>query len=246
MNKLTENSYHEVHEEHEVNLMCLTKKAFLVYFVIFVYFVVGVGWADSSKKDLTVEDVTNKVEEAQAAFQDAQMDLQMEMKDTVSGTQQNSKGAVKMKSPDKIFVHYTQPTEQFLYIGGNLTEMYQPDQKTLYQQHNGKGKEAAPVYLGVGKQLKKYVDISKVTLYKNSDSEVGLLFIPKDKMTAGFDKMKVLIHKKDWWPYEIEMETPSMNSKVKFSNISFNKGLKESLFKFTVPKGVQVVEGAVF
>jgi len=42
------------------------------------------------------------------------------------------------------------------------------------------------------------------------------------------------------------METPSMKSKAKFSNISFNKGLKESLFKFTPPKGVQVVEGAVF
>jgi outer membrane lipoprotein-sorting protein len=201
---------------------------------------------DSTKKELTVADVTQKVEEAQAAFQDAQMDLQMEMKDSLSGTQQNSKGAVKMKFPDKIFVHYTQPTEQFLYIGGNLTQMYQPDQKTVYQQHNGKGKDAAPVYLGVGKQLKKYVEISKVTLFKNSDSEVGLLFEPKDKMTAGFDKMKVLIHKKDWWPYQIEMETPSMNSKAKFSNIFFNKGLKESLFEFAAPKGVQVVEGVVF
>src|SRR5450631_4323351 len=59
---------------------------------------------ESTKKELTVADVTQKVEEVQAVFQDAQMDLQMEMKDTVSGTQQNSKGAVKMKSPDKIFV----------------------------------------------------------------------------------------------------------------------------------------------
>src|SRR5579872_2805728 len=147
----------------------------------------------AAKKDLTVADVTQKVEEAQAAAQDAQMDLQMEMKDSLSGAQQNSKGAVKMKFPDKIFVHYTQPSEQYLYIGGSLTQMYQPDQKTVYQQHTGKGENEAPVYLGVGKQLKKYVEISNVTLFKNSDSEVGLLFIPKDKITAGFDKMKVLI-----------------------------------------------------
>jgi len=198
------------------------------------------------KKELTVADVSKKVQEAQVAAQDAQMDLSMEMKDTLSGAQQKSKGTVKMKFPDKIFVHYTQPSEQFLYVGGSLTQMYQPDQKTVYRQHNGKGKDAAPVYLGIGKQLKKYIEISKVTLAQNSDSEVVLLFIPNDKMTAGFDKMRVRIHKKDWWPYQIEMETPSMNTKAIFSNLSFNKNLKESLFQFTMPQGVQVVEGSVF
>lgn len=85
-----------------------------------------------------------------------------------------------------------------------------------------------------------------MTLAQNSDSEVVLLFIPNDKMTAGFDKMRVRIHKKDWWPYQIEMETPSMNTKAIFSNLSFNKNLKESLFQFTMPQGVQVVEGSVF
>lgn len=248
MKKLTKKDNHKVHEGHKLKQRSfLFRKIFSIYFVTFVYFVVGVVLAGAeTKKELTVAEVSKKVQEAQAAAQDAQMELNTEMKDTLSGAQQKSKGKVMMKSPDKIFAHYTQPTEQFLYVDANLTQMYQPDQKTLYQQHTGKGKDSAPVYLGIGKQLKKYIEISKVTLYKNSGDEVGLLFIPNDKMTAGFDKMRVLIHKKDWWPYQIEMETPSMNTKAKFSNFSFNQGLKESLFQFTPPKGVQVVEGSVF
>ncbi len=202
--------------------------------------------ATPGKKELTVSDVAQKVEGAQNSIQDAQMDLEMEMKDSLSGAEQKSRASVSMKSPDKIYAHYTKPEEQFLYVGGSLSQMYQPGQKTVYQQRTGKGKRAEPVYLGVGKQLKKYIGISKVTLCRNNDNEVGLLFIPNDKMTAGFDKMRVYIHKKDWWPYQVEMETPSMNTKAKFSNFSFNKGLKDELFKFTPPKDAQVVDGDIF
>ena len=200
---------------------------------------------DKPKKDLSVKEIAQKVEDAQNALQDLQMDLEMQMKDALSGSQQDMKGVVNMKSPDKMFVHYTRPTEQFLYIGGSLIQMYQPDQKTVYQQKNGDGKNA-PIYLGVGKQLKKYIDISKVSVIKNSDSEVELLLTPHDSMTAGFDRMKVFIHKKDWWPYQMEVETPSNSTKAKFSHLVFNKGLKSSLFQFTPPKGAQVVEGAIF
>ncbi len=201
------------------------------------FFQVSAVAGTEPKKELTVAEISKNVQAAQEAAKDSQMDLVMEMKDTLSGAVQKSKGKVQMKSPDKIFVHYTQPAEQFLYVGGNLSQMYQPDQKTVYQQRQGKGKNAAPVYLGIGKQLKKYIEISKVTLAKNSGDEVELLFIPNDKMDAGFDKMRVMIHKKDWWPYQIEMETPSMNTKAKFSNLSFNQGLKDSLFQFTPPEG---------
>lgn len=202
-------------------------------------------WADSAK-DLSVDQVSQNVEQAQSAIQDVQMDLKMEMKDSLSGTQQKLTGKVKIKSPDMIYVHYTQPSDQYLYAQGDLVQMYQPAQKMVYQQHTGKGQSAnAPIYLGVGKELKKYIRISRVSIIENSDSQVGLLFIPLVE-DSGFDKMKVYIHKKDWWPFRMEVETPAMTTKADFSNISFNSGLQDSLFLFTPPKDAQVVEGAVF
>jgi len=202
-------------------------------------------WADQPKKALSVTDVTDKVEEAQSAIQDVQMDLSMEMKDTLSGTEQKSKGTVKIKSPNKVLVHYTQPSEQFLYMVGPLAEMYQPDQKMVYQQHKEKGDTSGPVYLGVGKELKRYVAISRVSIIKDDNDEVGLLFMPTVD-NAGFDKMRVYIHKKDWWPYQMEVTTPSMVTKARFSNFTYNKGLKDDLFEFKIPKGTEIVEGAIF
>ncbi len=199
----------------------------------------------SAKKDLTVEDVSKKIEEAQASIRDVQMDLNLEMKDSLSNQKQSCKGAIKIKNPDKIFVHYTKPTEQFLYAQGDLLEMYQPDQKTVYEQHQAKKGHSAPVYLGVGKELKKYFDISRVTIIKNDGNEVGLLFIPLSE-NAGFDSMKVYIRKKDWWPSQMEMLNPSMETKARFNNFQFNKGLSDQLFQFKPPAETQVVEGEIF
>lgn len=204
-----------------------------------------IGARAEDKKDLSVADVSKKVEDAQASVQDVQMDLSMEMKDSLSGTQQKVNGQIKIKSPNLVYVHYNKPMEQFLYVSGSLAQMYQPSEKMVYQQHNGKGAHAEPVYVGVGKELKKYIAISRVSIIKDSDSEIELLFIPAVD-DAGFDKMRVSIHKKDWWPYQMEVETPSTTTKAVFSNFSFNKGLPESLFQFTPPKGAEIVEGAVF
>ena len=200
----------------------------------------------SSPKDgLTVAEVTQNVQEAQEGMKDVCMNLEMEMKDALSGQVRRVKGTISLKSANKVFVHYTKPEEQFLYAQGSLMQMYQPSQKTVYQQRVGKGRDASPVYLGVGRQLKKYVDISTVSIAKNNRDEVELLFIPA-KENAGFDRMKVLIRKKDWWPCKMEVQTPAMNTQARFSDFKFNQGLKDGLFEFKPPKSAQVVEGAIF
>lgn len=240
-------SHHEGHEVHKVRQKpSLVVSVLSISFVAFVTFVVGAVFAGSAEKAMTAQEISKKVEEAQSKMSDAQMSLEMEMKDSLSGVQQKMRGVVKMKSPDRIYVHYSQPEEQFLYIDGKMAQMYQPSLKTVYRQASGKDKDSAPVYLGVGKQLKKYMVTSKVSVLKETGDEVSLLLVPKDKMSAGFDRMTVFIRKKDWWPQRMEMETPAMSTKVRFSNFSFNKGLAEELFKFTAPKGVEVVDGTIF
>jgi len=197
--------------------------------------------AGEAQKKLTVDEVLSKVDEAQTKVADAQMDLEMEMKDTLSGSGRKMKGLVQLRDPDLVRVHYKSPEEQFLYIGGKKAQMYDPAQKMVYLQQG-----SAPVYIGVGKQLKQYVKTCKVTLTKDSGDEIEVLFIPKDKIAAGFDRMKVQVRKKDWWPGRLEMETPSLRTKARFSNFKFDQGLSEALFKFTPPKGVEVVDGAIF
>jgi len=208
--------------------------------VYFVYFVVSLAFAGSDKK-LSVEEILARVDEAQTKVSDAQMDLSMEMKDTLSGSERKMKGTVRLKDPDLVLVHYKVPEEQFLYIGGKKAQLYDPGQKMVYLQSG-----SAPVYVGVGKQLKQYVKVCKVSILKDSGDEVGLLFSPKDRIAAGFDKMKVYVRKSDGWPKSLEMETPSLRTKARFSNFKFDQGLSADLFKFTPPKGVEVVDGAIF
>jgi outer membrane lipoprotein-sorting protein len=44
----------------------------------------------------------------------------------------------------------------------------------------------------------------------------------------------------------MEVETTSTISKANFKDFVFNKGLADSLFKFTPPQDAQVVEGGAF
>jgi outer membrane lipoprotein-sorting protein len=189
-----------------------------------------------------VKAVLDKVEEVQSTVMDVQMDLRMQVKDSVSGQKQSVRGQVEMKSPDKVFVHYTKPTEQYLYINGNALLMYQPDQAMVYKQSAAKGQ---PVYLGVGKQLKMYSNTSRVSIIKESGSEVVLLFVP-DGGNAQFERMRVTVRKSDWWPGKVEIESSSMTSVAEFLKPVYNQGLKDSIFKFTPPAGVNVVEGEIF
>jgi outer membrane lipoprotein-sorting protein len=194
---------------------------------------------------LSVQEVTQKVEDAQDSVDDVQMKLEMTMKDSLSGREQHQNGIIQIKSPDKVYVHYEKPNEQFLYVNGGSMKMYQPDQKTVYEQKSGKGKDRSPFYLGVGRALKKYIKVSRVSIIKDSGDEIVLLFIPLYD-NQGFDRMKVSISKKNWWPYRMEVETPSMVTRADFKDFVFNRGLADNLFKFTPPQDAQVVEGGAF
>ncbi len=204
-------------------------------------------WADEAKAALTVEMISQKVADAQSKIQDVQMDLKMRMQDTLSGKTQEVEGSVVMKSPNLVYAHYKKPSEQFLYINGSMIQMYQPGQNMVYQQESpkGAGGAAGPVYLGVGQELKRYMDISRVSISQNSDDQVVLLFIPKAD-DAAFTRMKVFIHKKDWWPYRMEVETPALITQSEFSNFRFNQGVDSKVFQFVKPHGADVVQGAIF
>jgi outer membrane lipoprotein-sorting protein len=211
-----------------------------------IFMALGSAIRAEEKTALTVKDVSDLVEAAQLAALDAQMDLRMEMKDALSGQTQNYEGKVFTKSPGKVFVHYTKPEEQFLYVGAEGSQMYQPSEKMDYVQQGAKGKDTKPVYLGVGQELKRYIDISKVKIVSENGDEVVLDFTPLDKDQSGFDHMKVTIRKKDWWPTQVEITTPAMVNKARFSRIVLNKGLKDEIFSFTPPKDAQIVQGDIF
>lgn len=203
------------------------------------------GKRPAPEMGLSVAEISRRVDEAQAAMKDVQMELKMEMKDALSGTKQKIRGVVKMKNPGRVFTHYTHPIEQFLYVKKNLVQMYQPDQGTVYRQKSQGGKAGEPVYLGVGHELNQYLAISRVSVVKEDGENVTLLFVPK-RNDALFERMKVTINKRTWWPYKIEMAAPSVETKAEFGEFKFNQGMEDSLFEFTPPDDAQIVEGAVF
>lgn len=195
---------------------------------------------------LSVAEISRRVDAAQAAMKDVRMDLKMEMKDSLSGTKQQVRGEVVMKNPGRVFVRYTHPTEQYLYISGGLIQMFQPAQNMVYKQKaSPAGKGGEPAYLGVGHELKEYMAISRVSVVQETSEEVTLLLVPKIQ-GALFERMRVVINKRTWWPVQVRMQSPSVETKATFQKFRFDTGVEDSTFEFTPPDEAQIVEGAVF
>jgi len=192
---------------------------------------------------LNAKEISRRVDAAQAAMKDVRMELKMEMKDALSGVKQNVRGVVVMKNPGKVFVHYTHPIEQFLYIRDDVIQMYQPTQNMVYKQKAGKGGE--PVYLGVGHELNQYMAISRVSVVQETSEEVTLLLVPKVS-DALFERMRVVVNKRTWWPVQVRMQSPSVETKATFQKFRFDEGVPDSTFEFSPPDDAQTVEGAVF
>ena len=119
-------------------------------------------FADAPPSALTVDQIAQKVEDAQAGAQDVQMDLKMRMQDVLSGQTQEVQGAVKLKNPNLVYAHYLKPNEQFLYINGDLAQMYQPSQNTVYRQKSAGGSGRGADLPGHGTRIK--------TLYRRLQS----------------------------------------------------------------------------
>lgn len=199
---------------------------------------------EGGEAPLTVQEVSRRMEEAQASVKDVQFLLKGEYVDTLSGEKDRLEARVAIRHPDRAFAHYTRPFEQFLYLDAKSVRIYHPEQKTVYVQEESGGSKGR-LEIGVGREIARYMNKSRVSIIKDSKDSLVLLFIPKSD-ELGFESLKLTVDKTLWWPVSMEMETPSLAYRASFSDYRFNQNLPDTTFEFTPPEDAQVVEGAVF
>ncbi len=172
---------------------------------------------------------------------------------TISFTQRSSikgfgekvfEGKLYIKKPKMIRWDYSRPLKQNIYINGKTAILYIPDQKQAIKQDLSRHPDAEPA-LGLLSNIGKWQDTFIIKSDDASGENVRLVLTPKnmatvEKVVVEIDTESYLIN--NLTIFEKSGEKGGNKVSFNFSNIKTNNSLKDKLFDFTIPKGVEVLE----
>jgi outer membrane lipoprotein carrier protein len=159
----------------------------------------------------------------------------------VLGQSQKAEGSVSIKKPGKMKWDYKAPDRQILVSNDQGLWLYLPDEKqaTKMKVQNIYSSNTPALFLAGRGKLTESFTIGKVT------EESGLYIaelIPRDKL-QNLSKMVLLADKKSYQIVGSRVyDNLGNKTEMIFSNTKINPNLEKNLFRFEVPKGVELID----
>jgi outer membrane lipoprotein carrier protein len=217
----------------------LTWSLFLAAFVIVGACPPGAALARDPVKDL--------VKKVEARYQKT-TDLTAEFTQTTDvrgfASSLKSAGRVYLKRPGKLRWDYLEPTLEQIFVENDKVQFYIPEHKqVLNGQLSKMTNSQAPLQLlqGIGRLDEHYL----VTLTPDGvRGNGGLPLLNLTLPEGGPDQPRIVVEVDAATHFLRRVELHDVNGNVSafvFSSIKANTGLKDELFAFTVPQGVEVI-----
>jgi outer membrane lipoprotein carrier protein len=159
----------------------------------------------------------------------------------ILGQSQKAEGSVSIKKPGKMKWEYKAPDRQVLVSNNQGLWLYLPDEKqvTKMKPQSIYSSNTPALFLAGRGKLTESFTIGKVT------EENGIYIaelIPRDKVQS-LSKMVLLADNKNFQIVGSRVyDNLGNKTEMLFSNIETNPNLKEKLFQFKVPKGVELID----
>ncbi|MCX8044356.1 MAG: outer membrane lipoprotein chaperone LolA [Desulfobacterota bacterium] len=196
--------------------------------------------ASAAAQEQAVDKYVTAIEQRYAALQDFHADFEQET--TMASVSQSEKGSgsVWLKKGGKMLWHYKKPEEQKIILDGKNLWIYLPADKQVMKNNFS----AIPQHIVVDifRGQINIRDKFTVALLREEPPCVVLELVPREydptvkKLRLWYDPEKRLLTKTE---LEDDLGT---KTQLTFKRISIDKGIKDSLFEFTPPKGVDVFE----
>lgn len=149
-------------------------------------------------------------------------------------------GRLYLKKPGMVRWDYLKPEKQNIFIKGEKIILYLPGQKQAIVQNFPENPDAEPA-LGLLSDIERWQDLFRI---KGGDETAGAFRLElRPKKMPQIEKALVEVHKETFYIQRLTLFEKSGNRvSFDFSNIKPNSNLKDGLFDFEIPKGVEVLE----
>ncbi len=209
--------------------------------------------ADEVKEDKAIQEVKDVVKKVQARYEKTR-DLQADFKQSTRiegfATPIASSGRVYIKKPGRLRWDYLDPNVEEIYVNKDEVMMYVPEhQQVLVGKLTQMAASQAPLQLLQGvAQLEEEFQVEPTPGGKRGAGGVPLVtLLPKQNAESEpvrtLDRIVLELQPKTFFIKTVSIYEISGNiSTFEFANLKPNQGLKNDLFQFTVPAGVEVVK----
>ena len=222
----------------------MTRRSFAWRLALTVCVLGGACLPDAGHAADPVKDLVKKVE---ARYQKT-ADLTAEFAQTTSvrgfASAIKSAGRVYLKRPGKLRWDYLEPTLEQIFVENDKVQFYIPEHKqVLNGQLSRMANSQAPLQLlqGIGRLDEHYL----VALTPDgAKGNGGLPLLSLTLPDGGPDQPRIVVEVDAATHFLRRVELHDVNGNVStftFSALKANTGLKDDLFVFTVPKGVEVI-----
>lgn len=201
---------------------------------------------------LGADDVKEVVKKLQARYEQTR-DLQAEFKQFTKiegfATPIMSSGRMYIKKPGRLRWDYLDPNVEEIYVNRNDVMMYVPEHKqVLVGKLTQMAASQAPLQLLQGAaKLEEQFEVEATGSGERGEGGLPLLtLLPKgtgDESVRTVVRIVLEVQPKTYFIKRVSIHEISGNvSTFQFTNLKPNSGLKNALFEFTVPAGVEVVK----
>lgn len=191
------------------------------------------------QKELTVKDVTDRLQKRYESIQDATARFSQHVKFGFSKIEQDFVGTLRMKKPHK---YHIETEYQTLVTDGVTVWSYSPVNKQVLIDHYKETPDSfTPEQFLLNLPSNYYASL--VPQEKPGEGSMILLkLLPKDDQSF-VKSMKVWIEESSWVVRKVEMLDVNDTEKTyTVQEIKINTNLKENTFAFTPPAGTEVVD----
>ncbi|RJP56974.1 MAG: outer membrane lipoprotein carrier protein LolA [Deltaproteobacteria bacterium] len=222
-------------------------KSIGIYRFILLFGVVLILSVSSPKPALCIplEEIVAKIQGVYQRTKDFRAEFIQESTLKTLNKIQVAKGKIYFKNPGKLRWDYYHPDKQEVVTDGKTLWMYMPQDRQVMISELSKvyRSNTSTFFLSGMGNLKRDFDVQLVQPTLNKEEKGYLLKLVPKEPQANLNELFLLIDKVTFQVMETYFNDFYGNLiRIKFKNPVINRGLSDSIFVFTIPKGVEVIE----
>lgn len=189
---------------------------------------------------LTPDEVVKRIKESREKIRDFSADLLQEKKLSLLKEKVVSKGKIRLKMPDKIFIEFFHPEASQMVYDGKTFLLYFKEEK-MAERYQVQGNPMVEKFLLFSRDPFQE-QLAQWRIAEDREAFLVLEILPKVRDPL-FIKTRMSILKKGWMITGMELvEKNGDTTTFRYSNIKVNTGLSDSDFQIQLPKEVKITE----
>jgi len=197
-----------------------------------------------NKEQRILESILKKMDEADLKISDVSFSFKQEILITLTQEKSNITGEAIFKKPDLFKIELSKPEKQIVVSDGKKIFFYQKEFNQVmiddWKSLSDKGNFPKGMF-NFSSTISELKNNYYIALSENDETEKYYVLLLLLKSQPQNMKTKLWISKETYLCEKTELSSETVISMVTISDIKINKDIKNSIFRFKIPKGAQII-----